>query len=254
VAGAVVGTLGIVLAVIGLQEAADRSLASPVVWGSLGVGAAALVGFVRLERRAADPLVDPRLLGRVGYRRPVVAALVANVGFGALQLLLTFELQGQDGWSALATGMAFLAYSVPFALTGGLLGRLTERRSLTTLTAVGLAVVAASFAVLTLLGPLPALAVAGSLLVGGVGQGLVYSASSSAAMGAVPETDAGAASGVLGVARNLGLAVGIAVATVASTRPDDVVTGATLAAGALAVVTAATAAWTRSADPHPDVD
>ena len=72
-------------------------------------------------------------------------------------------------------------------------------------------------------------------------------------MGAVPEPEAGAASGVLGVARNLGLAVGIAVATIASTRPDEVVTGVTLAAGALAALTAATAAWTRSTQPHPDV-
>lgn len=254
-AGAAVGTSGIVLLVLGLQEAGDHPAGSPVVWASLVCGAGALLAFLAIERRANDPLVDAALLRRRAYVRPTTAALVANIGFGALQLLLTFQLQGQKGWSPLATGMAFLAYSIPFAVLGAQTGRLAGRWSLLTLLSTGLVVVSSSFVVLALLDPLPTLAVAGALVLGGVGQGLVYSASSTAAMGAAPEDEAGVASGVLGVARNLGLATGIAVATIASQRPDDFATGVAAAAVLLALLTAATAAWSRegAGDLHPDV-
>jgi MFS family permease len=253
VAGAALGTLGIVLLVVALQQMADHTLTSVEVWGPAVGGAVCLGSFLWVERRAVDPIVAPALLHRPAYLRPTVAALVANVGFGALQLLVTFELQGEAGWSALATGAAFLVYSAPFALVGGAMGRLTDRWSVATLLTAGLVTVAASFGVLTLIGPLPSVAVAGALLVGGVGQGLVYSASSTAAMGAVDEAGTGEASGLLGVARNVGLATGIAVASIAVARPDDVAVGITLAAAALALLTAAVAAWSRRASAPREV-
>ena len=80
-------------------------------------------------------------------------------------------------------------------------------------------------AVLALIGVLPGVAIVGALGLAGVGQGLVYSASSAGAMGAVTSAEEGAGSAVLGVGRNLGLSVGIALASLASVRADELTTG-----------------------------
>src|SRR5690606_14185194 len=133
------------------------------------------------------------------FQSPVRAATVANIGFGALELLVPLYLQDLRGWGPLETGVAFLVYSVPLAVVGAAMGRLGARWSVTALATGGLAVVAASFAVLALIGVLPGVAIVGALGLAGVGQGLVYSASSAGAMGAVTSAEEGAGSAVLGV-------------------------------------------------------
>lgn len=223
--GAVTSAVGLVLVVLGLVNAADAPLWSPAVALPLGLGVVALATLVRHERRAADPLVPPDLFVRRAFQSPVRAATVANVGFGALELLVTLYLQDLRGWGPLETGVAFLVYSVPFAVVGAAMGRLGARWSVTALATGGLAVVATSFAVLALIGVLPGVAIVGALGLAGVGQGLVYSASSAGAMGAVTSAEEGAGSAVLGVGRNLGLSVGIALASLASVRADELTTG-----------------------------
>ena len=62
-----------------------------------------------------------------------------------------------------------------------------------------------------------------AMLLSGVGQGLSYNMSTTAAMAAVPDEDAGVASGLLTALRNVGVAAGVALATLATAGavPDD---------------------------------
>ena len=61
------------------------------------------------------------------------------------------------------------------------------------------------------------------MLLSGVGQGLSYNMSTTAAMAAVPDEDAGVASGLLTALRNVGVAAGVALATLATSggSPED---------------------------------
>lgn len=223
-AGAAIVTAAVTAVVYGLQEAGLRGWTDPLVTGSLVLGAALFVVFVLEQRHSHDALIDAAITRAAAYRPPVIVAFLANWGFGALNILLTFWLQDVRGESAAMTGVVFLAYSVPFAVLGAVTGRIARRFGTAVPMALGMVLVVGSFLVLTQLGPTaPITVVLLAMLLSGVGQGLSYNMSTTAAMAAVPDDDAGVASGLLTALRNVGVAAGVALATLATAGavPDD---------------------------------
>ncbi len=215
--GAAMVTGAVTAVVYGLQEAGLRGWTDPVVTAALAFGALLFVAFVVEQRRGSDRLIDAAISRSAAFRPPVTVAFLANWGFGALNILLTFWLQDVRGESAAMTGVIFLAYSVPFAILGAVTGSVARRFGTAAPMAVGMVLVVASFLVLTQLGPTaPLMVVVAAMLLSGVGQGLSYNMSTTAAMAAVPDEDAGVASGVLNALRNVGVAAGVALATLAT--------------------------------------
>lgn len=263
VLGAVLATASVTLVVLGLQEAGTYGWSSPWVSVPIGLGVVLFAVFVVQQRRSSDPLIEPAIARARQYRPPVGVAFLANWGFGALNILLTFWLQEVRGLSASTTGLVFLAYSVPFAVLGALTGRVVPRWGSRAPMVVGMALVAASFVTLTTLGstsPIGVVIVAMAL--SGVGQGLAYNVSTTAAMASVPDEDAGVASGLLTALRNVGVAAGVAVATLATAAPDgvqgaaadaDFAAGLSRAAWSIAVVSVLGLIVALFAAPRPGV-
>ncbi|MDQ2677666.1 MAG: MFS transporter [Actinomycetota bacterium] len=222
--GAAIVTTAVTAVVYGLQEAGLRGWTDPLVIGALVAGALLFVVFVIEQRGDGKALIDAAISRSAAYRPPVAVAFLANWGFGALNILLTFWLQDVRGESAAMTGVIFLAYSVPFAVLGAVTGRVARRYGTALPMAVGMVLVAGSFLVLTQLGATAPIAVVlVAMLLSGVGQGLSYNMSTTAAMAAVPDEDAGVASGLLTAVRNVGVAAGVALATLATSggAPGD---------------------------------
>ena len=225
--GAALVTASITAVVYGFQEAGSRGWTDPAVLSAIGLGVVIFVAFVVQQRHVAEPLLERAITRARAYRSPVVVAFLANWGFGAINILLTFWLQSVRGESAATTGLIFLAYSVPFAVLGALTGRVVRRAGTTVPLAVGMALIAGSFLVLTQLGQTSSLGmVLIAMALSGVGQGLSYNVSTAAAMSAVPDDSAGVASGLLTAMRNVGVAAGVAVATLATTDPRSSSSGA----------------------------
>lgn len=230
VVGAVLVTLSITAVVFGFQEAGSLGWEDPLVIGALAGGVLLFVVFLLQQRHVGSPLIEQAITRATAYRPPVTVAFLANWGFGAINIMLTFWLQSVRGESAATTGLIFMAYSVPFAILGALTGRIVKRAGTTAPMAIGMVLVASSFLVLTQLGATSSLGlVLVAMALSGVGQGLSYNVSTTAAMAAVPDGDAGVASGLLTAVRNVGVAAGVAVATLA-TAPDDGVTSGAAAA------------------------
>ncbi len=222
--GAALVTVSITLVVFGFQEAGIQGWTAPAVLSSIGAGVVTFVVFLVQQRSAVVPLIEAGITRSRAYRPPVAVAFLANWGFGAINILLTFWLQDVRDLSAAATGGVFLAYSVPFAILGAFTGRIVARTGTTTPMVVGMGLVTASFVALTQLGATSSIGlVIVAMALSGVGQGLSYNVSTTAAMAAVPDDDAGVASGLLTALRNVGVAAGVAVATLATAVP----TGAT---------------------------
>jgi len=220
--GAALVTASITAVVFGFQEAGGLGWSDPLVAGSIGCGVVLFAVFVVQQRRVADPLIERAITRATAYRPPVAVAFLANWGFGAINILLTFWLQSVRGESASTTGLIFLAYSVPFALLGALTGRVVRRAGTAVPMAVGMGLIVGSFLVLTQLGETSSLAlVIIAMALSGVGQGLSYNVSTAAAMSAVPDDSAGVASGLLTAMRNVGVAAGVAVATLATASPTS---------------------------------
>jgi EmrB/QacA subfamily drug resistance transporter len=210
--GAIAVTAGFVLLVLGFQQMQVVEWSSPLVLGSLLAGVALILAFVLVERRSAAPLVDLSLFKDPDFLGPATLAFLANYVFGASMFFVTLYLQFILGYDPIRTGLFFLAFSIPFVLVGAISGKVDQRIGLRRALAAGMLWLALAFALLAAVEPAsgPALVVWG-LLAAGVGQGLAYNLSTTAAMAPIPPDKAGVASGVLNTIRMVGLALGVAL-------------------------------------------
>ncbi|MFD6390077.1 MFS transporter [Nocardia sp. NPDC060259] len=188
--------------------------------GYLGIGVAA-GGFVWVEGRAAEPLMDLRLFRRPPFTAAVAGAVVVFVALTTTLLLSTWHLQLERGMSAVAAGAITLplavAATVCAPLSGVLVGRVGARPPLLLaggfLTASGLLTAAAGTDTAVLL-------VALGLV--GIGFGFANAPITNTAVSGLPADRAGVAGGITSTARQVGAAVGIAVAGGLIAAPDPI--------------------------------
>jgi MFS family permease len=198
-------TLGPVLA--GNDLGWDWRLAPAVL-----AGLALLARFLRLERKAAVPLIDPLLLHDGRFRRRLLALFAYHFGNTAFYLVMTLFIQAGLGLPPLTAGLVVVPLAVAFMLASRLgaerAGRLgvAALRQGCAVQGLGLACVAAACWWL----PTPAV-LAVVLVVFGWGQGLVMAPLFSFVLAGVPGRAAGGAAGVLATVQQIAAASGIAL-------------------------------------------
>jgi EmrB/QacA subfamily drug resistance transporter len=182
--------------------------------------AAALAGFVLVETRRPDPLLDLHLFRRLPFAAAVVGAAVVFLALNATLLLSTLYLQHGRGLTALAAGAVTLPMAIAATVcapaSGVLVGRVGPRLPL--LLAGGLITSGGlCLAGLSQHTSLSLLLVAFLLI--GAGFGFANAPITNTAVSGLPSAQAGVAGGITSAARQFGAALGIAVA-------GGVVTGA----------------------------
>jgi EmrB/QacA subfamily drug resistance transporter len=243
------------LTVIGGLAALMYGLASTSAHGWLSVralvafatSAVLLTAFIRIERRAARPLVPPHTWKVTTLVSGTTVMLGATALLVGTVFLTSILFQTVMGYSALRAGVAFLPLA--FAITAGthVAGKLLARTSPRNIAAGGLTLVTVGAALLSLMGSnghfvtdlLP------GMLVLGFGVGMVFVAVAVTAMAGIPAQHAGLASGFLMTGHEVGAALGVAVLSAVATAvggltdPAGVVDGFTAAFAAAAVLAAA---------------
>ncbi len=212
--------LGIAFVVGGIQHAASGGWIASATLGPIVIGVVCLWVVAR-RRRPEEPLVAARVTASEPFRLGTATATLSNWGSGVVMVLVPAALELVRGTSVLATGMLFLAFSVPFALGGAASGLMIRARNAPVTLAVGSAAMAIGMLALAVVGPGgPIGSVLLTLAVVGFGNGIVYSGATSYALVAVAPDDAAEASAVLSAARVLGLALAVAVSTSLMTTID----------------------------------
>ncbi|ACZ31184.1 major facilitator superfamily MFS_1 [Xylanimonas cellulosilytica DSM 15894] len=189
-------------------------------WASI-VGSLVLLALfalweVAVVRRGRSPLVPPHLFTHGQFTGGVLLAMVYFAAFTSIFFTISIMWQSGLGHSALSSGLV----SVPFA-AGSIIGaplsdRLARKLGRTVL-AIGAGLVATGLvAVWVLLVTVPGqdlthLVLAGPLLLAGMGSGIFIAPNTQFIVATVERSEAGAASGVVGVAQRIGSAAGIAV-------------------------------------------
>ncbi|MBF4997765.1 MFS transporter [Nocardia sp. BSTN01] len=211
--GAVTATGAVAALVYGFISAAAHGWDDVTTDVSLTAGVLALVAFLLIERRAAQPLLPLHLFADRNR-----AAAYANMFLGPMAgtsmfFFLTQYLQEVRGMSALATGFAFLPTAVTMFTMIRLIPRLLPRFGPKPVTLAGTSAMITGLALLTLLdtdtGYFPLLAVATVLM--GCGIGLAFSPLNVIIMANVAPEEAGAAGGALQTLQQTGAALGLAV-------------------------------------------
>jgi MFS family permease len=237
VAGALTSTAGMTALVFGLVKAGSAGWGAPVTLISLLGGAGLLVAFVHIEARAAEPILPLRILANPTRSAANVARGLGYAGMYGTVFFLTQFLQDVQHHSALVTGLGFLPTPISVFLASQFTSRvLTNRVPAKTLMLSGSALSALGLLLATQLhANSPYSQTLVSLVLIGAGMGVSFVSLTTASLAGVAPADAGAASGLINVAQQLGAALGLAVLVTVfnSLTPAGLSAGVASATGAL---------------------
>ncbi len=212
--GTLLASAGLFCVVFGFARAATDGWGDPGTVGLLVGGVGLLVAFVLVQRRVAAPLLPLRVVtDRVRGTCYAAVGLSAVAIFGVF-LFLTFYLQTVHGFSPVVSGLAFLP------LTAGIITSSTSSNVLLLprvgprpLVGTGMVLGATGMFLLSRLTPTSSYAggVLPSLVVLGLGFGLIFAPAISSATYGVAPRDAGVASAMVNTMQQVGGSVGTAL-------------------------------------------
>jgi len=187
--------------------------ASPAVLALLGGAALFLVGFVAIERRVIQPMLDLSLFARRQFSAATATAFFNYICLYSVVFLLPFYLIQGRGLTPAQAGLLLTAQPLVMAVAAPLSGSFSDRIGSRLLSSLGMLILGIGLLLLASLGPATPLSeVALRLGVVGLGTGIFISPNTSALMGAAPRARQGIASGVLATARNVGMVTGVGIA------------------------------------------
>jgi MFS transporter, DHA2 family, methylenomycin A resistance protein len=178
---------------------------------ALAAGVVAVLVFLLVEHRSADPVLPLQLIASRAVATPVLVGSALNATFYGPVFLVSLDVELGHGLSALAAGVAFLPMTALIAVANLVGGRLVERVGPRVPVLTGQTVLLAGVLGLLLVRddtPVPLLAAA--LLPIGVGAGLAVPALTAMVLEAVPAERAGVAAGLLNAGRQFGGTMGVA--------------------------------------------
>lgn len=125
--GALLGIVGLGLPVFALIEQSRFGWESPLIFGSLGVGAVTLLAFVLWERRVAQPILPLEIFRARNFSVGNVATFFVYGGLSIGTFALVVFLQQGAGYSATLAGVALVPSSIVLIVLSAFFGRLSDR-------------------------------------------------------------------------------------------------------------------------------
>ena len=231
-------TASLMLAVYAIVNGNEVGWATAQTLGLLAAAAAVMGLFLFIESRVAAPLMPLRLFRLRNLSVSNVVGVLWAAAMFAWFFLSALYLQLVLGYSPLEVGLAFLPGNLIMAvLSLGLSAKLVMKFGIRTPLGVGLGLAALG---LLLFARAPVdgtfvVDVLPSMILLGIGAGMAFNPVLLAAMGDVPQEEAGLASGVVNTAFMMGGALGLAVlASLAASRTDSLTASGSSELAALA--------------------
>ncbi|GAA3735919.1 MFS transporter [Salinactinospora qingdaonensis] len=211
--GVALSILGLVLLVYGIITAGDRaSLRDPdVIAATLG-GLVVLAGFVVYEARIDHPALNVRL-----FRQPRMAVAVATImlmffSMAGVLFFISFYWQSVREFSPLHAGLLVLPLALSQGIVSPLSGFLVTRFGPKRVCATGLVLASLALGSYSLLDTTtPVWLIEIAFFVQGTGMAMVMLPATDSIMATVPREEAGTASAVQNTARQVAMALGVAV-------------------------------------------
>ena len=222
--GAVLVTTGLSSVVYAITLAGQDGWLAARTLGVFAAAVALLASFVVWELRHPAPLMRFGILRTRTVSGANVAGFIMGTAMFSMFLMLTLYMQQVLGYSAMRTGVAYLAVAGTAIVWSAVAGRLVTLVGVKPVLVVGMATLTAGLLYFT------QVSVGGSylgdllpgFLVIGVGIGFSFVPISIAALAGVRSAEAGLASGLINTSQQIGGALGIAaLSTIATSRTED---------------------------------
>src|SRR5436190_1697255 len=210
--GTVLSTAAMAALIYTIIEAPDHGWSSARSIGGFVLAAALFAAFIAWGRRASGPLLDLSLFRNLRFTAASASVTVVFFSLAGFIFLITQYFQFFKGYSPLSTGVHLLPVATSVGVMSVLGTKLAVRSSTKLVVAGGLVALAGFFGwVSTNSSDTTYLEIAGQMILGGSGMGLVSAPATEAIMGVVPKAKAGVGSAVNDATRLLGSTLGVAV-------------------------------------------
>ena len=224
VPGAVLVTAGLSSVVYAITQAGTNGWTSAKTISFFAVALLLLAGFVGWERRHPEPLMRFGILRTKTVTGANVAGFIMGTALFSMFLMLTLYMQQVLGYSAMKSGVAYLAVAGTAIIWSAVAAQLVTRIGVKPVLVAGMTALTAGLVFFTQVsvgGSYLADLLPGFLLVG-FGIGFAYVPISIAALAGVQPAEAGLASGLINTSQQIGGALGIAaLSTIATSRTGD---------------------------------
>jgi predicted small integral membrane protein len=226
VPGAVLVTSGLSSLVYAITKAGENGWLAGQTLAFLGVAFALLAGFLLWEARHPEPLMRFGLLRTRTVAGANVAGFIMGTALFAMFLMLTLYMQQVLGYSAMKTGVAYLAVAGTAIVWSAVAAQLVTRVGVKPVLVTGMVALTAGlvyFTQVSLGGSYLGDLLPGFLVIG-LGIGFAFVPISIAALAGVEAAEAGLASGLINTSQQIGGALGIAaLSSIATSRTNDAV-------------------------------
>ena len=208
--GALTFMVGLVTLLFALNQGHALGWTSPLILGLFTASFLILGLFTRIEMRVPAPMLDLSLFKRRVFTMSTISPILNYICVYSVLFLTPFYLIQGRGLSASQAGLILTAQPILMAFTAPFSGRISDRIGSRIPTTLGMLVMAGGlFLVSRLTLESPFWMVVLGLAIGGLGTGLFVAPNNSALMGDAPRNRQGIAAGVLALARNVGMVLGI---------------------------------------------
>jgi EmrB/QacA subfamily drug resistance transporter len=234
--GAVLVTGGLSSLVYAITQAGQDGWLAGKTLSFFAASVAMLVGFLVWEQRHPEPLMRLGILRIKTVSGANAAGFIMGTAMFSMFLMLTLYMQQVLGYSAMRTGVAYLAVAGTAIFTSAIAAQLVTRIGVKPVLVIGMTTLTAGLVYFTqvsvggsYLGDL----LPGFLLIA-VGIGFSFVPISIAALAGIQPAEAGLASGLINTSQQIGGALGIAaLSTIATSRTGDALAKGSTPAAAL---------------------
>jgi len=197
----------------GVIESPLKGWNSPLILGLVGASLVLFILFLAHENHRREPLLDLRFFRSVPFATATLLGLTAFGCFAGFLFLNALYLQQIRHLAAFTTGLCTLPLAVIMMLASPLSGRLVGSRGpRPSLLLAGFGFTASTLLLTQLSATTPIALLIVAYILFGLGLGMVNPAISNSAVSGMPLAQAGVAASVASTSRQVGAALGVAVA------------------------------------------
>jgi EmrB/QacA subfamily drug resistance transporter len=218
-AGAASITGGLMLLVYAMTRATQHGWTTAETIGLLTASVVLIAGFFVIELRSKAPLLPMRIFRLRTLTASNITGLLMGAAIFSQFFLLTLYMQQVLHYSALKTGVAYIALTLAVISFSAVAQALVNRFGVRPVLSTGLALSAVAIVMFARL-PVDGTYFADlfpAFILSGIGLALAFVPMTVGALTGVREADAGIASGLINTTQQIGGAIGVALATTIAT-------------------------------------
>ncbi len=210
--GAVIMTLTLVCFSLGMTNGQNQGFTDASTLGLLAIAAIGLVGFLALEMRLKQPMLDLKLFRNLYFSLSLLTGVLVFLVIAGMLLILPFFLELVLRLPTQHAGLLLAVSPIISGIVAPFSGNLSDRFGSRRISLAGLLIMSvACLLISTFHAQMTDLDYILRIAPLGIGLGMFQSPNNSAILGGVPPERLGIASGLLSLSRTLGQTIGLPV-------------------------------------------